>query len=128
MGGKDHARTGWGLIKLVDEDRTHALEAFHNKAVMDDLVADIDGRAELLQSQLDDADGAIHAGAKAPGRREQKRQLWPAFRLLILRRTSHESPASIQSRAAMAPVEKGARTGEKSSTESRLQRPSTDRT
>ena len=40
-------------------------------AIVDDLVAHVDGRAELLQRQLDDLDRPVDAGAKAAGSRQQ---------------------------------------------------------
>ena len=48
-----------------------ALQALDHIAVVDDLVADIDRRADRLQRQLDDLDGAHHAGAEAARRAEQ---------------------------------------------------------
>jgi hypothetical protein len=41
--------------------------------VVDDLVADVDGRAVGLEGLLDDQHGAVDAGAEAAGRREQER-------------------------------------------------------
>ncbi len=124
MRRKDHAGAGRSLVQLVDEHGAHVLEALHDEAVMNDLVAYIDGRSILLKRQLHDANRAIHTSAETSGCSEQKRQPGLYLRLPNLCRTSHESPASIQSRALPAPVEKGARTGEKSSTESRLRGPS----
>ena len=40
-------------------------------AVVHDLVAHIDGRAELLQRQLDDLDRPVDAGAEAARGRQQ---------------------------------------------------------
>jgi hypothetical protein len=44
--------------------------------VVDDLVPDIDGRAELLDGALDDLDRPIHTGAEAPRRGHANGQ-WP---------------------------------------------------
>ncbi len=35
-------------------------------AIMNDFMADIDRRTELLQSDFDDVDGPLNAGAKTP--------------------------------------------------------------
>ena len=45
-----------------------------DEAVVDDLVAHIDRRAEPLERQLDDLDRAIDAGAKAARRGDQHMQ------------------------------------------------------
>src|SRR5665213_2913386 len=98
MGRKNHARPGRRLVELVDENRTHTFEPFHDEAVVHNLMADIDGRPELLERQFHDADRAIDAGAEAARRGQHKREGWSAVISLILRRTSHESPAWLQSR------------------------------
>ena len=49
-----------------------ALSAVDDELVVDDLVADIDRRAIALERQLDDADRAVDAGAKAARRRDQQ--------------------------------------------------------
>jgi hypothetical protein len=52
------------LVELLDEDGALA-QALHDEAVVDDLVADIDRRAVLLERQLDDLDRPVDAGAEA---------------------------------------------------------------
>ena len=52
---------------LVDEDGAAVLEIIDHEAVVDHLVADVNGGAEQLEYALDDVDGAVDAGAKAAG-------------------------------------------------------------
>ena len=65
VGGEDDRTIVRHFVQLVDEDRAHALQPFDDEAVMDDLVADEDGRAEPLERQLDDLDRAVDAGAES---------------------------------------------------------------
>ena len=53
------------LVELVDEDGTLGLQAVHDRPVVDDLLADVDRTAELLERELDDPDRAFNAGAEA---------------------------------------------------------------
>jgi hypothetical protein len=52
------------------------LQAVDDEAVVDDLVADIDGRPEPLERQLDDLDRAIDSGAEAARRGDQDMKGW----------------------------------------------------
>ena len=52
------------LIDLVHEAGALALQRLHHVLVVDDLVADVDGRAEPLQRTLDDLDRPLHARAE----------------------------------------------------------------
>ena len=54
-------------MELLHKDRSTLTQIFHHIAVMHDLVAHIDGRAEHFQSPVDDVDGAIHPGTEATG-------------------------------------------------------------
>ena len=65
MGGKDHHLAVGHLVEFVDEHRALFLERFDHEAVVHDLVADVDGTAELGQRLLDDLDGTIDTGAEA---------------------------------------------------------------
>ena len=70
--GEDHRLVGLrDFVELLDEDGALRLQAVDDVAVVDDLVADIDRRAEFLERQLDDLDGAVDAGAEAARRAEQ---------------------------------------------------------
>ena len=60
-----HHRSCRHLIELVDEDRASLGKLRDDVPVMDNLLADIDGRAQLLQRQVHDVDGADDTGAKS---------------------------------------------------------------
>ena len=62
------------LVEILDEDRALGLEPLDDIAVVDDLVADIDGGAELLQRQDHDLDGPVDPGAEAARAAEADRQ------------------------------------------------------
>ena len=66
------------LLQLLDEDRALRLQALHHVAVVHDLVAHIDGRAEALERLLDDLDRALHPGAEAARGAEQNLEFWAA--------------------------------------------------
>ena len=72
MGGEDHRHAVGHLVQLAHEHRALRLQAVDDELVVDDLVADIDRRAVALERQLDDADGAVDAGAEAARRRDQQ--------------------------------------------------------
>jgi hypothetical protein len=57
-------RRWWDLVQLVHKNGTFGLESIDYEAVMYDLVPHVDRSAILGQSQLDDLDGAIDAGAE----------------------------------------------------------------
>ena len=71
MGRKDHRPVVGHLVELVDEHRAHRRQPVDDEAVVDDLVADIDRRAEPLERELDDLDRAVDAGAKSARRGDQ---------------------------------------------------------
>jgi hypothetical protein len=65
MGGEHHRAVGRAVGELLHEDRALGLEAVDHEAVVDDLVADVDRGAPLLQRHLDDLDRPVDAGAEA---------------------------------------------------------------
>jgi hypothetical protein len=65
MRGKDHRCAVRHLVQLRHEDRALRLQAVDHEAVVHDLVADIDWRPVAFERELDDADGAVDAGAEA---------------------------------------------------------------
>ena len=71
MGGKDHRAAVGNFVELLDEHRAQPAQPVDDEAIVDDLVADIDRRAEPLDRQLDDLDGAVDPRAKAARRRDQ---------------------------------------------------------
>jgi hypothetical protein len=60
---EDDVRPLGNLVDLVDEDRTLALEGRDDVDVVDDLLADVDGGAVVLERLLDRDDGSVDAGA-----------------------------------------------------------------
>jgi hypothetical protein len=54
-----------GPRQFLDEHRAQRLQAIDDVAIVDDLVAHIDRRAEFLDGALDDLDGPIDARAEA---------------------------------------------------------------
>ena len=71
MGREDDRRLGVrDFVQFLDEDGALGLQRFHHVAVVDDLMAYIDGRAVFGERKLDDLDGAIDAGAEAARRRD----------------------------------------------------------
>lgn len=62
---EDRRRAGWDLVERLDEHSALGTQALDDVLVVDDFVADIDGRSELLKRALDDIYGALDAGAKA---------------------------------------------------------------
>ena len=72
MGGKHHRHAVRHFVQFLDEYGALSLQTINHKFVMHDLVADVDRRPETLDRQFDDADRAVDAGAKAPGRGNQQ--------------------------------------------------------
>ncbi len=66
--GEDHRPVVRHFAELVDEDRTHLLEAVDDESVVDDFVPHVDRRPEPLQCELDDLDRPVDARAKAARR------------------------------------------------------------
>ena len=63
---REHDRAaGRDFVQLLDEHRALRLEVVDDELVVDDLVADVDRRAELRKRLLDDRDRAVDTGAKA---------------------------------------------------------------
>ena len=71
MRGKDHRPVVRHFVELVDEHGAELLKPVDDKAVVDDLVADIDRRAEPLERELDDLDRPVDPGAEAARGRDQ---------------------------------------------------------
>ena len=62
--GEDDGRAVRHLVELLDEDRAALLELTDDVDVVDDLLADVDRGAALVERALDDLDRALHAGAE----------------------------------------------------------------
>ena len=69
--GEDDGRALRHLGLLVDEHRAARLEVADDVEVVDDLLADVDGRPVEVERLLDRLDRALDAGAVAAGRREE---------------------------------------------------------
>ncbi len=54
------------LVQFFDKNGAALAQVLDHEAVVDHLMADIDGGPEELDGPLDDVDGSVHAGAKAP--------------------------------------------------------------
>ena len=65
VGAEDERRAYRHVGEVLDEDRALSLEVVDDVGVVDDLVADVDRRAELVERALDDLDRAIDARAEA---------------------------------------------------------------
>src|SRR5262249_28654412 len=69
---REHADLALGDLALIlDEDGAEPFETAHDVLVMDDLVADVDRRAVLLEQPLDDLDRAVDTGAEGARRGEE---------------------------------------------------------
>jgi hypothetical protein len=71
---EDDGRALRRLLLALDEDRAALLELAHDVGVVDDLLADVDGRSRVLERELDRLDGALDPGA-IPARRSKENPL-----------------------------------------------------
>ena len=67
MSREDYRPVVRHLVKLVDEDRAETAQSLDDIAVVDDFMADVDGRSKPLECELDDLDRAVHSRAEATG-------------------------------------------------------------
>ena len=65
MGGVDDRRSARHLGLFLDEDRAARLEVSNDVDVVDDLLADVHGRAVVLERELHCLDGAFDSRAVA---------------------------------------------------------------
>ena len=65
MRAENRHRTRRDLIDVLDEAHTLGLQGLHDVAIVDDLVTNVDRRAELFQGAFDNLDGTHHSRAKA---------------------------------------------------------------
>jgi hypothetical protein len=71
VGGEDERRAGRDLIDFLDEHRAAPLEVGDHVGVVDDLLADVDAGAVVVQGLLDDLDCALDARARGARRGER---------------------------------------------------------
>ena len=78
VGAEDHVRSGRGAVEIVDEYGSFVAQSVDHVLVVDDFVADVHGRAELLDGALDDLDGALDTGAEAArsGEKDSLGHIW----------------------------------------------------
>jgi len=69
MSREDHRPVIRALVQFLDEDGAQLFQPIHDMAVVNDLVAHIDGGAVFLDGALDDLDRPVHPGAEAARRR-----------------------------------------------------------
>ena len=69
--GEDDRRAGRRLVLGLDEDGAARLEVAHDVDVVHDLLAHVDGRAVVLERELDRLDRPFDPGAVAAREREQ---------------------------------------------------------
>ena len=69
--GVDDRRALGHVALVVDEDRAACLEVADDVDVVDDLLADVDGSAVVLERPLDRLDRPLDAGAVAAGRSQE---------------------------------------------------------
>ena len=113
VGREDHRPVGIGdLVELLDEDRALRLQALDHVAVVHDLVAHIDRRAEALERLLDDLDGAVDAGAEAARGAEQDLEFraGASFSLQLGSRPAAASSAARVAASRSRPQAKAAKT------------------
>ena len=60
----EHRAELFNVVQLINKNRATRLEALDDKAIVDDFVAHVDRRAELIERILDNLNRAIHAGAE----------------------------------------------------------------
>ena len=67
VGTEDHGAAVGDLAQFVDEHCAAFTQALHHEAVVHDLVAHVDRRAEGIERALDDLDRAVDAAQKPRG-------------------------------------------------------------
>ena len=72
VGGEDHGLALRHLGLLLDEDRAALAELLDHVLVVDDLLADVHGRAVELERALHGLHGAVHARAVSARRGEEQ--------------------------------------------------------
>src|SRR5205807_10462119 len=72
VGAVDQALAVRDFIHLINKDRSLGLEFLNHIAVMDDLFADVDGRAKGVQGNADDINGTNHPGTKTTGLKQKQ--------------------------------------------------------
>jgi hypothetical protein len=66
VGAVQHRLSFGDVVDAIDEDDATFAEALDHRAVVDDLVEDVEGRTEQLQGPFQAFDGHVDAGTEAP--------------------------------------------------------------
>ena len=99
---RKHDRAAGGdFVQLLDEYRAFRLQIIDHELVVDDLVADVDRRAELRKRLFDDGDRAVDTGAKTAwiGEHDVHQLPRPDGSGAIVRAAVHEAVDDQQRRA-----------------------------
>jgi hypothetical protein len=67
VSGVDDTLAVWNLVDAIHKNGAFAGKLVYHVAIVHNLFADVDGRAEGVKGDADDVDSADHAGAKAAG-------------------------------------------------------------
>jgi hypothetical protein len=65
VGAVDDALAVGDFVLAIDEDRAFAAEFVDDEAIVNDFLADVEGRAEGFESDADNVNGTDYAGAEA---------------------------------------------------------------
>jgi hypothetical protein len=69
----------WYVVQLFHKNGTFSPQGINDKSVVNDLMAHIDRGAIFGQSQFDDLNGSVHAGAESARGRKVNGQGWPGM-------------------------------------------------
>ena len=78
MRAVNYALTIGNLIDGIDKNGAFALQFFHNKTIVDDLLAHVDRRSKGLKRNAHNIDGTNHPGTEPTGL--QQKQVFLALR------------------------------------------------
>jgi hypothetical protein len=67
VGRKDHYAAFWGLVHFIDKDGPSGFQGLDDVFVVNDLLADVDGSAIVVERLLDSNHGAVNSRAIASG-------------------------------------------------------------
>ena len=73
MGAVDHAFAIGNFVFAIDKDRAFATQFVNDKAVVNDLLAHVDRRAEGFERDADHIDRAHHPSAETTGLQQKQR-------------------------------------------------------
>jgi hypothetical protein len=80
VGAEDRPRAVGDLVELFDEDGALAAQAVHDVLVVNDLLTDVNRRAEGLERDLDHVDRPDHSRAESAGLQKKDLFVQPIIR------------------------------------------------